>query len=1174
MAAAMRSLVLACVLCFLGSVASAGVVERPAGSGPRVGLELPALGPGSGAGVVFVDALKQAGPWSSTTATSLKLDHDGNVMSLAPAQQAERIVFTSEEYPAGDYTLMYDGPATFTLSGGVVLGGAPGRLTVRVPLNNGNGLRLRLLATGSGDYARNVRLILPGFAGSYARDPFVPGFVASLRGIAVLRFANWMQAQTYTDSAVWPARPRVSRATQMSAGGVAPEYAVLLANLTGADPWFTLPIGATDAYVDGIAALVHRTLDPRLHPIFEYGSNVWKAGTPANAYAAMAARNTGLGADPAAAAMSWYAARSTRIFALLRAAFGSDAWRIVRVVSGPLADSPSSGPSVDAALLQRTARFVDALAVSAEGIGAGAIRAASVARTARLAGAYGLPLIAYEGGESGDAALPQRREVTYASLETWHRQGGGLWIGPSDMYARLGAQDYAARHAPARVAPLAAAHLVVGDDLTDPPERELPRPWRGVVPKPQRSRLGSLELHGRAGLIAALGVPLATVDLTREGQLDWVALTSAAGAQRKRGAVQVLRGSVTTHQGMVEPSRFETYTWSDAAGAAPGRTQTGIALAAGAFTLSAPADAAQERVLRLYLGVNRARGALSARLGSALYRDTSLDDRVAERSGVYTFVYRAQVPGERLEIRFEPAELHAPGAWVSLRAATLGASGTQPAKDSLYDEPLYHNDLLRTGWNPNEASLNVTNVASRRFGAVATLNVDDNVLAQPLYLSHYRFPDGSVHNVLVVATEGDSVYEFDADTYATINSVNLGTPEIDGYCTDISPDYGITSTPVVDRAKGTIYLVSATGPTFSEFETQLHALDIGTLQDKLPPVEIAATETMSNGSPLSLDPVNQMNRPGLVLANNSLYLAFGSHCDFNAANISGWLLRYDLQLNQRAAFATAEDTTSYLLDSVWMAGFAPAVDQNGSVYVVTGNGAYDGKHDWGESALRFAPTLKRVAGHFTPNNYAQLTQDNEDFGGGGVMLLPTQPSSCPNLAVAMGKAAVLYLLDRDELGGTTRTNSGALQVIADSGDELMGGPAYFSGPSGQFVYYQTGDDALHAYALQVNSSGTPSLVLDSIGSVAAGYGGSTPIVSSDGQAPGTGIVWLVNRGSGALMLEAYDANDVSSLLFQGAAGTWSNPKNNAFVTPLVAHGKVYVPGTKTVTVFGLTRTTP
>ncbi|HEU5478287.1 MAG TPA: hypothetical protein VFU90_00570, partial [Candidatus Tumulicola sp.] len=418
----------------------------------------------------------------------------------------------------------------------------------------------------------------------------------------------------------------------------------------------------------------------------------------------------------------------------------------------------------------------------------------------------------------------------------------------------------------------------------------------------------------------------------------------------------------------------------------------------------------------------------------------------------------------------------------------------------------YHGGPLRLGWDQHERQLTTTNVADE-FGLLQTLTVDGNVLAQPLYLEHFA-PLGG-RNVVIVATEHASIYEFDADTGAQINMVNFGPSQSsrDVGCLDIRPEYGITGTPAIDLSTQTMYVVVASEPSKNVFKTRLHALDIATLADKITPVDITASETISNGTQLKFDPQDQMSRSSLVLANGSIYVPIGSHCDANASAISGWLLRYDSGLHQIGAFATIEDSTNYLLSSIWMTGFAPAVDADGSLFAVTGNGAFDanmGGKNYGESVLRLSPDLTTDIDYFTPSNWSSLNGGDTDFGSGGIMLLPTQQGSVPHVAVAQGKFSTLYLLNRDDLGHVHTGDTGALQHISGTGGGVWGGPAYYGGPTGQFVYYQAGGAPLSAYAVVNNSQGVPQLQLSSTGPSYAGYGGSLPVVSSSLQKPGTG----------------------------------------------------------------------
>jgi len=493
------------------------------------------------------------------------------------------------------------------------------------------------------------------------------------------------------------------------------------------------------------------------------------------------------------------------------------------------------------------------------------------------------------------------------------------------------------------------------------------------------------------------------------------------------------------------------------------------------------------------------------------------------------------------------------------------------------DVTTYHYDLNRTGWNPTETDLTVASVSSGKFGLLATLKVDGNVFAQPLLVSNFVMPDGSTHDVLIIATGHNSVYAYDAQTYTLLWQVNLGKPQSteDVGCNDVKPEYGISSTPVILRSKAnaaTLYLVAATEPSPFSFHTQLHALDLGSGADMVAPVEISPSATLSDGSTLSFDPQNQWNRAGLALSNGHLYIGIGGHCDNNSGATSGWLLDYGTDLKAKTAFHTIETPGGTELASIWMSGFAPAIDSAGNVYVVTGNGDLtppDGK-DWGESVIRLPASLAKVSSRFTPIAYKSLNNQDLDFGSGGVMLVPSIAGQTgPALAVASGKEATLYLLNQASLGGLKPHNGGALQAISlgTPGIGVRGGPAYFAGPAGPTVYLQITSDVLRAFALTGGSQ--PTLTQSATGNSPGAYGGSLPIVSSNGAAAGTGIVWLMRRTI-PMELEAYDAVKLGAPLYAAQSGTWSNPgQANAFLTLMEANGRVYAPAYKTVKVFGL-----
>lgn len=498
----------------------------------------------------------------------------------------------------------------------------------------------------------------------------------------------------------------------------------------------------------------------------------------------------------------------------------------------------------------------------------------------------------------------------------------------------------------------------------------------------------------------------------------------------------------------------------------------------------------------------------------------------------------------------------------------------------------YHYDNLRTGWNPFETALNWATVGSSSFGLLKSLATDGNVYAQPLYVPAVAFPGGGKHDVLIVATEFDSVYAFDPVTYATLwhtsfanSQAGIGpVPSSDVGCSQIAPWIGVSSTPVVDPKTGAIYVVAKTvhgSGQSATFHNTLHALSLTTGLDLVPPVEIAGSVKLSDGSIAKFNQQWQVNRAGLVVASGNVYVGFGSSCDINASFVHGWLFGYNTSTLKRThIFNTSTDVTSYFLDSIWQATYAIAADGGGDLYYATGNGAFDantGGHNYGETVLRMEPKLS-VVDYFTPENQQILSQDDADFGSAGVMLLPLQQGAHPHLAVAAGKADAIYLLDRDNLGKYTPGGPDkVLYEVPFSQPGVWGGPAYFANGAGKFVYYALTGGPLKAYRLSLSPS--PTLTLASASSnTFPGEGGTIPSVSSNGTTPQTGIVWATTRPGNTsvpIMLYAYEASDLSHTLFSSAVGFWQNTGGAPFLTPTVTNGKVFVGGAAAVSVFGL-----
>ena len=304
---------------------------------------------------------------------------------------------------------------------GTIVRAAPGRLTVRVTERPGYGIALALLATDSRDYARNIRLILPGFGSGNAASPFRPQFVNELRGLSALRFAGWEHPGPAGNRS-WAARTRPGAFTQAGSRGVSPEYAIALANAARVNPWFTIPVDATNDYVAGLARLVAQTLDRHLQPAFEYGNEIWAPGNASNAYASFAGR--GLEPGTGEAALAWYSLRSVQIFSIVDGAFAGVAPRPAHVLSGPLPELGSRASLIDAQILRyaNAAQHADAFAVSAEAraIPAGGMMSAATAFAsgAGIDRAARLPIVAYQGGVAG--------MLTPSMLAAWHAGGGSL----------------------------------------------------------------------------------------------------------------------------------------------------------------------------------------------------------------------------------------------------------------------------------------------------------------------------------------------------------------------------------------------------------------------------------------------------------------------------------------------------------------------------------------------------------------------------------------------------------------------------------------------------------------------------------------------------------------------------------------------------------------------------
>ncbi len=480
----------------------------------------------------------------------------------------------------------------------------------------------------------------------------------------------------------------------------------------------------------------------------------------------------------------------------------------------------------------------------------------------------------------------------------------------------------------------------------------------------------------------------------------------------------------------------------------------------------------------------------------------------------------------------------------------------------------YHNDLARTGQNLNETLLTPASVSSGQFGRLFTYPVDGQVYAQPLYMPGVIIPGKGIHNVIFVATEHDSVYAFDADNYlaAPLWHVSFINPAqgvrtasaSDLGCASITPEIGITGTPVIDPASGTLYVVAMTEPSNDNFQHQLHALDVTTGAEKPgSPVTIqASVPGLGDGTrTVRFEPWLYKQRAGLLLLNGVVYTSWSSHCD--AGNYHGWIIGYSTSTLQQVTVYT--DTPNWYAGSFWQAGAAPAADANGNIYVVSANGTFDvnlGGSDLAESILKLSTgNGLSVADYFTPYNADELSEKDLDFGSSGALLLPDEVGSPahPHLMVGGSKDGSVFLVDRDNLGHFQAEGNGQIvQSLTGSVGPLYGIPEYFNNT----LYFSAAHDQVKAFSIQ---NGLLSVVPVSASSSTFAAEGTVPSISANGAA--NGILWTIDP---AAQLHAFDAADLSHQLYQGSVSSFVK-----FSTPTIANGKVYVGTLNSLDVFGL-----
>jgi hypothetical protein len=532
--------------------------------------------------------------------------------------------------------------------------------------------------------------------------------------------------------------------------------------------------------------------------------------------------------------------------------------------------------------------------------------------------------------------------------------------------------------------------------------------------------------------------------------------------------------------------------------------------------------------------------------------------------------------------------------------ATSVADGTRSASATIGVTDLpgvltYHNNISRDGTNSKEYALTASTVTTKTFGKLFSCPADGAIYAQPLWVPHVTI-NALSHNVIVVATQHDSMYAFDADASpcttlwhvslldsahggtageTTVPSSATGGLVGSGYG-DITPEVGVTGTPVIDPATNTIYVVSKSVNASTQFFQRLHALDLTTGNENVAPrsidssISVAGTGDGSVNGRVAFDPRNENQRSGLVLSNGVVYVAWASHEDHDPYH--GWVMGFSvatLAPVTNAVFNTTPNhvgTLSYSRGGIWMGGGAPAVDASGNLFFITGNGTFDantGGSNYGDSVVKLSTASGlSVADYFTPLDQATLDANDTDFGSGAATILVDQPSGpVIHLVIGGGKQGTLFLLNRDNMGKFSGTTNKVIQAI-NAGNSIFATPVFW-----QNNLYVAPIGALKQYIFNP-ATGTFNGAPSSQTSATFGFPGATPSVSSNGAA--AGLIWAADNsqycttqspGCGSAVLHAYDATNLATELWNSsqAAGNRDQAGHAVkFTVPTVANGKVYL----------------
>jgi hypothetical protein len=593
---------------------------------------------------------------------------------------------------------------------------------------------------------------------------------------------------------------------------------------------------------------------------------------------------------------------------------------------------------------------------------------------------------------------------------------------------------------------------------------------------------------------------------------------------------------------------------------------------------------------------------LSPNLGGAtITQQIQLTASVANDEGTAGVTWSVSSGGTLAGQTKSGASFHAATAGVYTVTATSVADNTKSATAAIGVTNLqgvytYHDDLARDGANSQEYALTASNVNTSTFSKLFSCTADGAVYAQPLWVANLTV-NGAKHNVVIVATEHDSLYAFDADTNPCVQlwhanlidsahgatSAETTVPsgpsgyKVGNGSGDIAPEVGVTGTPVIDPSTNTLYVVAKSmNSGGTSFYQRLHAIDLTTGNEKFGgPANITNSITFpgtgDGGTTVSFNVQQENQRCGLALVNALVYVAWASHGD--AAPYYGWVVAFNSSTLAVTNVLNVSPNVQY--GGIWMGGGAPAADANNNLYLVTGNAEFDvtnGGNDYGDSFLQLSGSLT-VSSFFTPSDQATDFADDNDFGSGGAaVVLNLASGTLQHLVIGGGKDGTLYLLDGDIMGGVGDSNA---RQYFNIGTGIFATGAFWNNN----FYIAPINGPLISYSFN-NSTNLFNTANPSQSSSSYGLRGATPSVSSMGSS--NGIVWALDNSNyctryspscGPAVLHAYDATTLSTDLWNSSMVTTDAAGNAVkFTVPTIANGKVYVGtrGNNTGGVFGST----